>query len=124
MVDVLGGRCRFWYAWKGDRPVAAILVLQDASANYTRGAMDEALIGNTYANYLLHRLAIEDACRAGCRTYHMGETGNSDSLALFKSRFGAKAKPYSELRLELPAVRWLDRTSKTIVKQMIGFKDV
>jgi hypothetical protein len=62
--------------------------------------MDAALAGPTRANYLLHRLAIEDACRAGAERYHMGETGSSVSLAQFKSRFGARRIDYTELRVE------------------------
>ena len=58
--------------------------------------MDEKLAGKTYANYLLHSMAIKDACSQGCTHYHMGETGGSASLAHFKSRFGATAVPYAE----------------------------
>src|SRR5213078_889844 len=59
----LGGAARLWLAWSADgRPAAAILVLQTANAHYTRGAIDAEVAGPTRAAYLLHRLAIEDAC--------------------------------------------------------------
>jgi hypothetical protein len=62
--------------------------------------MDLSFAGPTRANYLLHRLAIEDACASDCHYYHMGETGQSASLAQFKSRFGALAVAYEEYRFE------------------------
>lgn len=101
VVEQAGQTARVWVAWHRGRPAAAILTVRGGhSVNYWRGAMDEALAGPTRANYLLHRLAIEDACRAGCTSYHMGETGESSSLAQFKTRFGAQPVPYTELRIE------------------------
>jgi lipid II:glycine glycyltransferase (peptidoglycan interpeptide bridge formation enzyme) len=97
----LGDGMAVWVARQSGRPVAAIMVLsQGETASYWRGAMDEEQAGRTRANYLLHQLAIEDACRAGRRTYHMGDTGMSASLAQFKTRFGAVPVDYSEVRLE------------------------
>ena len=96
-----GHLCRIWVAWKDGQPVASIITLTlGRNTNYWRGAMNAALAGPTRANYLLHRLAIEDACRAGAERYHMGETGSSESLAQFKSRFGARRVDYVELRVE------------------------
>jgi Acetyltransferase (GNAT) domain len=97
----LGEACRIWVAWLNGRPAAGVIVLhQGRSASYWRGAMDSDLAGPTRANYLLHSLAIEEACLAGRRYYHMGETGSSKSLAQFKSRFGARSHSYSEYRIE------------------------
>ncbi|MDQ6777882.1 MAG: GNAT family N-acetyltransferase [Actinomycetota bacterium] len=123
MARTLGGCCRIWLASKEGRPVAAILVLQDANAHYTRGVMEKDLAGPTRANYLLHRLAIEDACKAGCRYYHMGESGSSASLAQFKTRFGARAHPYAEYHLESLPLTAIDRAARTVVKSAIGFRD-
>src|SRR5205823_5311334 len=81
VLRALGERGRLWMAFSDDTPVAAIIVLQGRNAHYTRGVMNPELAGPTRANYLLHRMAIEDACGAGCRNYHMGETGTSASLA-------------------------------------------
>jgi hypothetical protein len=94
-------------AREGERPVAAIVVLRHgSSAAYWRGAMDEPRAGPTRANYLLHRLAIEEACLDGARYYHMGETGTSETLAQFKTRFGAEPYSYYEYRIErLPLTR-------------------
>jgi hypothetical protein len=86
----LGSRCVVWLARVGGRPAAAIVVLhQGRNAAYWRGAMDKPVAAPVAANDLLHRLAIEDACRLGCRRYSMGETASGSSLARFKETFGA-----------------------------------
>jgi len=51
--------------------------------------MDRQLAHPVRANRLLHRLAIEEACDAGCRSYHMGHSRPGSSLAEFKQSFGA-----------------------------------
>lgn len=123
MRDQLGEAFRLWVAWSGEQPAAAILVLQGANAHYTRGAMNKVLAGATYANYLLHRLAIEEACRAGSRSYHMGETGASKPLAQFKGHFGATPYTYAEYRLERLPLSRVDAALRRLIKQLIGFKD-
>jgi hypothetical protein len=101
VADHLGAACEIWTAWLDARPAASIVVLRHGrSASYWRGAMDTEVGGRTQPNYLLHSRAIEEACRAGCRWYHMGETGSSESLAHFKSRFGARPCDYFEYRVE------------------------
>lgn len=118
-----GDAFNLWVAWQGDEPVAAIIVLQAANAHYTRGVMNQELAGPTRANDLLHRRAIESACEAGCRSYHMGETGDSESLARFKRRFGAVAVDYEEYFSERLPYRRADRLARSAVKRIIGFKD-
>ena len=105
----LGGDLRTWLAWVDGRPAAAILVIVDGpNAVYWRAAMDVALAGPARANYLLQLRAIEDACAAGCRYYHMGES--SPSIAEFKSAFGARPWRYDEYRLEaLPLTSVVER---------------
>jgi hypothetical protein len=98
---VHGPRCQVYAAFVDGRPVAAIVVLLGTTvACFWRGAMDEELAGPTYANYLLHRTAIEDAAEAGCTAYHMGNSAPGSTLALFKSRFGAVEQHYASYRLE------------------------
>jgi hypothetical protein len=123
MAASLDGACRIWVAWHKGCPAAAILVLQGANAHYTRGVMDKRIAGPTRANYLLHSLAIEEACAAGCRYYHLGESGSSESLAQFKTRFGARPHPYSQYHLERLPVTALDRRMRGAVKRVIGFRD-
>ena len=101
VAAMLGAACRVYAAFHDGRPVAAIVVLYAGrTAAYWRGAMDDALAGPSYANYLLHRTAIEDAAEAGCGAYHMGESAPGSALALFKSRFGAIEQHYSAFRIE------------------------
>jgi lipid II:glycine glycyltransferase (peptidoglycan interpeptide bridge formation enzyme) len=105
----LGDACRIWVASSGGVPAAAIIVLTyGAHAVYWRAAMDSELAGPTRANYLLQRRAIEAACAAGCRAYHMGES--SPSIAEFKRAFGAVPMGYAEYRVErLPLTAMQDR---------------
>jgi lipid II:glycine glycyltransferase (peptidoglycan interpeptide bridge formation enzyme) len=123
IIKALGDSCRLWIARYRGQPVAAILVLQGANAHYTRGAMNKDLAGPTQANYLLHRVAVEEACQAGCRYYHMGETGASGSLAQFKAHFGAAPYAYAEYRLERFPISRLDQGLRGVVKRIVGFQD-
>jgi hypothetical protein len=124
LASRLGDACQVWVAWLNGEPAASILVLQARNANYTRGAMNLDLAGPTRANDLLHRLAIEEACQAGCRYYHMGETGKATSLASFKENFGAQPLPYEEIYSDRIPFTRLNRAIRDLVKKMIGFKDM
>ena len=119
---LLGERCRVWLARVEGRSVAAQVVIQGVNAYGFRAAMDEEL-AKYRANDLLGRLAIEDACKAGCRYYYLGETGWSVSLAQFKERFGAEAYPYAEYRLERLPLSRTEREIKKVIKRVIRFKD-
>jgi hypothetical protein len=123
MVADMGGAARLWMAFSGGRPAAGILVLQGRNAHYTRGAMDAALAGPSRANYLLHRLAIEDACRRGSATYQMGETGTSRSLAQFKESLGAQPHDYAEYRVERLPITAADRALRRTAKSLLRFRD-
>jgi hypothetical protein len=116
VADHLGPACQIWTAWVDARPAASIVVLRHGrSASYWRGAMDTEVAPGAQPNYLLHARAIEEACRAGCRHYHMGETGSSKSLAQFKSRFGARPYEYFEYRIErLPLTEMSERIGSWI----------
>lgn len=124
IARALGERAHLWMAWLGERPVAGILVLIGANATYARAAMDKALAAPTRANYLLQRLAIEEACRAGCRSYHMGESGASPWLAQYKTRFGAEPQRYAEYVVERLPLTAADGALRGLVKHAIGFRDV
>jgi hypothetical protein len=123
MAARMGERFRLYIARIERRPVAAILVLMGRQAHYTRGAIDEALAGDSRAAYLLQATAIEEACRLGSTHYHMGETGTSTSLAQFKSRFGAVAVPYAEYRYEHIPIARFDDFARSTVKRILGFRD-
>lgn len=123
MADRLGERFRLYVARVDRQPVAAILVLAGRQAHYTRGAIDEAIAGESRAAYLLQATAIEEACRQGSTHYHMGETGNSTSLAQFKSRFGAVPVTYAEYRYERVPLARVDDFARSAVKRILGFRD-
>lgn len=123
MADRLGSAFKLWVAWVDREPAAAIIVLQDKNASYTRGAMNKDLAGPSRANQLLHRMAIEDACQAGCKRYHMGESGSSSSLSQFKERLGAVPYSYAEYYIERVPITAADRKLRGAVKRIIGFKD-
>jgi Acetyltransferase (GNAT) domain len=120
----LGDRCRVWVAWLDDRPAAAIIVLRHGgNASYWRGAMDESLAGPHRANYLLHRLAIEEACTAGCRYYHMGDSGASAGLDQFKSAFGAGTYAYEQYVLERLPLGAASDMARRSAKRVLRFRD-
>lgn len=123
IAEHLGKAFQIWVARLDGEPIAAIIVLQGKNAHYTRGAMNKELANPVRANDLLHKMAIEDACRAGCRYYHMGETGASQSLARFKKSFGAEEYPYAEYRLERFPITRANQLLRGTVKRLIGFKD-
>jgi hypothetical protein len=124
MAAALGGAMRVWVAWHEGRAAAAAIVLVGANAHDTRGAMDKRLAGPTHANDLLLWAAIEDACAAGCRRYHLGESGGSRSLARFKEKFGARAVPYAEYRIERLPLGRADALARGSIKRVLGFRDV
>jgi hypothetical protein len=123
IAHIMGEACRVWVAWVDGHPAAAIITLQIGNTQDSRGAMDKELAGPVNANDLLQKMAIEDACRAGARYYHMGESGQSASLAHFKERFGAVAYSYAEYYMEKLPVTSMDRRLRSIVKRLIGFRD-
>jgi hypothetical protein len=53
----------------------------------------------------------------------MGESGNSGSLAQFKTRFGARPYPYAEYHLERLPLTTADRQVRTAVKRILRFRD-
>jgi hypothetical protein len=123
LAEHLGAAMQVWVASKDGVPAASIIVLRGGNAHYTRGAMDPEIAGPTRANDLLQWLAIESACEAGCRNYHMGESGSSRSLDQFKSKFGARPVPYAEYRFERLPITRADSIARGAVKRALRFQD-
>ncbi len=123
IAEYLGASSRVWVAWHRGQPVAASLMLIGTNSDEIMGAMDKPLAAPLNANDLLQKAVIEDACRAGCRYHHLGESGASVGLARFKERFGAQAYPYEEYCLERFPVSKLDIGLRSVIKRVIGFKD-
>jgi hypothetical protein len=113
-----------WVARSAGEPVAAIIVLRaGAHAKYLRGAMDKELANRVRANEFLHRLAIEEACKDGCRFYDMGRSRPGSSLAAFKEKLGATQRFSYALRAERIPVSAGTRFSRDIIKRLIRFQD-
>lgn len=124
VAERLGEGCRIGVARRAGEPAAAIIVLSRGDhATYWRGAMDQAVVGGSGANELLHSMAIEEACRAGRRWYHMGDSAPASSLADFKRRFGAEDKHYTGYRFERPALTATEDMMRRAVKRALRFRD-
>jgi lipid II:glycine glycyltransferase (peptidoglycan interpeptide bridge formation enzyme) len=81
--------------------------------------MDIDLAGPSRASFLLQKLAIEEACDSGCRYYNMGDTGTSESLARFKSHFGAKPYEHYEYRFERWPISRLENRVRGFAKTVL-----
>jgi hypothetical protein len=122
MARHLGDRCRVWIARVEGRPAACMLVLLGANAYDFRAAMTEDL-KNYRAQDLIERLSVEEACKAGCRYYYMGDSGRSQSLSRYKEQFGARPYHYAEYRLERLPISKVANGVKSVVKRTIRFRD-
>lgn len=98
----LGERCVVWSVLRDGVPVASNVVLADGRhAIGWMCAMDTTGIAReTLATYLLHSLAIQDACARGLRWFHMGESDAGSGPEHFKRYFGAVPVSYAALRFE------------------------
>jgi lipid II:glycine glycyltransferase (peptidoglycan interpeptide bridge formation enzyme) len=123
LADHLGEAFRLYVARYEGRPVAAIIVLRGTNADNIRSVMDVEAGRNLKATELLHWTAIEDACRVGCLTYHMGESREGSTVARFKEKLGARPVHYSEHIIEHFPVTRIDRALRAAVKRAIGFHD-
>jgi len=120
VADALGEHCRVWVARRDGRPVAAVIVLVwREEAIYWRGYGDPELARRTRANNLLQRLAIEDACLSGCRTYNMGESGGVASLMEFKERHGARPRKFAEYTVERLPLALVSSWRATLEKRLV-----
>jgi hypothetical protein len=123
LASTLGSRCRLVLARLDGVPVAGNIVLIDGNAHGTRAAMDKELAHPSRINYLLVWSQLEAAAKAGCRWFHMGESGHSQSIAEFKERFGAIAYDYAACDIERIPLNRIDRGARSAVKRMIRFRD-
>lgn len=120
VADLLGEAFEVHIAWLGGKPLAGTIVLTYGEiATYWRGAMDIEHATGTGANELLHRVAIETACRRGCLQYDMQRSA-SQGLGRFKSKFGARPTDFFEYRFENIPVTVLERRARVFAKRMLG----
>ena len=116
-----GADCATWVAWYKGQPAAANIILQSgAYVKYWRGAMDKEIAAPVRANDLLHRLAIEEACREGYRFYDTGGAEPGSSLARFKVNLGATPLFTHELRAERLPVSRARRLSADVVTTLMS----
>ena len=101
VATALGDRCTIWSAYRAGEPAAVCVVLHQG--RHTMGWMSancRPLAQETSATYLLSSLAIEAACAAGARYFHMGESDPGSGVERHKAQFGATAVRYHALRFE------------------------
>jgi GNAT acetyltransferase-like protein len=124
VAEKLGSACRIWIARLNEEPIAAIVTLiHGVYANYWRGYSNKKLSGRVSANHLLHRIAIEYACNAGCQYYNMGWSGTT-SLAAFKRSFGAVPRQfpvYTFDRIPLTQLEGLRNGLTRSVKRLLEY---
>jgi hypothetical protein len=110
VAEAHGDRCRVWVArLDGEFVAGLIMLVHGAHAFYWRGYSAREPAARTRGNVLLQRLAIEDACAAGCRWYNMGQSGGVASLEQFKARFGARPQLSPQYTFGRPSAMGLQR---------------
>lgn len=103
------------------RPVAAGIVLQNGRAGHgTLLAMDPEM-PHLGACHLLNWVVLRNACAAGARSFHMGESATPGAAA-FKESFGARRYLFEELRFERLPFSAAEATLRSVVKTMVGFR--
>jgi hypothetical protein len=116
VLQTVGEACQIWIARDNQQPVAAaILLVHDQHAINWRSVSNRQASSPVRANELLQWKMIEAACQKGCTQYHMGESGNQESLKRFKEKFGAMESPahaYIHARFDLSGPR--ERASRII----------
>jgi len=123
IARIMRDACRIYVAYVDRQPAAACLVLSYHNANAARVVLDRERVGRSGAPDLMMKCAIEDACKAGCRYFHQGESGTSKGIADFKRRVGGTAYDYEEYCLERLPVTAVDHVVRSGVKKLIRFKD-
>jgi Acetyltransferase (GNAT) domain len=124
IAQTLRGACRMYVAFVDGQPAAACLILCYQNVNAARVVLDRERVGRSGAPDLMMKRAIEDACKAGCRYFHQGESGTSKGIADFKRRLGGTAYAHEEYYLERLPVTAVDHGLRTGVKKLIKFKDL
>ena len=81
-------------------------------------------MGTDRANELLMWHAIRGAVDAGCRHFHMGESGSSVSLSRYKEKYGARPYDYAEHGFERIPLTRIDGAARSLVKRAVRFREV
>jgi hypothetical protein len=120
----LRGSCHVWIARRAGEPIAAVVVLTHGHhSTMWRSAMDKELARGMGATELLQQTAIQEACLAGHRFYHLGDSTPGSALARNKRGYGAMERPYTGYRFERLPVTAVDHFLRRQAKRVIGFHD-
>ncbi|WP_042432225.1 GNAT family N-acetyltransferase [Streptacidiphilus anmyonensis] len=106
LAGSLDGACRIWLARYEGEPVAGLVtfVYRNHAVSFRSYAVKR--FASLRASLLLQRVAIEDACEQGCRSYSMGMSGGVAGLESYKEAMGAVPRTVLDCRVErLPLTR-------------------
>ncbi|WP_446222389.1 GNAT family N-acetyltransferase [Nocardia sp. IBHARD005] len=94
-------QCRIWVARLDGIPIAAaIAVFHGGVGVGWRAFSDRELAGPLRTHELMQFLAVEHACRIGCRYFDMGESGGVSTLTHVKDRLGGTRQHLAEYAFE------------------------
>jgi lipid II:glycine glycyltransferase (peptidoglycan interpeptide bridge formation enzyme) len=124
VAETFADSCAVWLATYQGQHAAALMVLRHGPhVKYWRSGMVKELANPSRATTLLHKLAIEDACEAGCLFYDMGDSPPGSSVSAFKERLGARGYTSFGYRREVIPLTLIDQRLRSVAKHLIGFKD-
>ncbi len=124
ILQYFGDSSRIYVASLDSEPVAAtVFLVYGKHAFYYRGTSVREKANPVRANDLLQCMMIQEACQAGCRYFHMGESGGVESLMRFKTGFGAVPTPilgYAVEHLPLTEMgKGMDRLLKAVESRLL-----
>jgi lipid II:glycine glycyltransferase (peptidoglycan interpeptide bridge formation enzyme) len=125
LIDCFGEGLRICVAFKGKRPVAAILTLRHKDTLMYKYGCSDAGFHNLGGNQLLLWRSIQEAKREGLRVFDLGRTDCDNSgLITFKDRWGSTRSTLTNSRVSvLPlsggagrdGTEWPARIAKRVV---------
>lgn len=109
LAGSLDGACRTWMASYQGEPVAGLMTLVHGAHAISFRSYSRREFASLQANNLLKKLAIEDACEAGCRSFSMGMSCGVAGLEAFKESMGATPRSVVECRIERLPLAGMER---------------
>jgi hypothetical protein len=110
VADGLGDDGRIWIARRGERAVAAALVVSRPGREahpWITGAVPESRPVNAF-QLLMHE-AMTDAARRGIPLWNFGPSAGSEKVEFFKTAFGGRSHPLARYHHEARWVPWARR---------------
>ncbi|MGN6636031.1 MAG: GNAT family N-acetyltransferase [Oryzihumus sp.] len=113
MFEALAGSpllgCRTWLAIHQGTPVAGLVSFVHGAHGISFRSYSLREHSGLHASHLLKRLAIEQACDAGCRWFSLGMSSGVPGLEAFKESLGATPRWALDCRVERLPVQRLER---------------